>query len=179
MNTELKPAWDPRSEEVARDQRAAYDGMRERCPVAYSELLQWSLFRHADVTRAVHDHETFSNAVSQHLPVPNGTDPPEHTAYRRIIEPYLLRNGWAPSKPTCREIAADLVRNALASGECASKNCSNAPARFSPFPTSRLLSRGTLQAVSPPCARRFDKRNDRGGGGACSSSTDICATDSP
>jgi cytochrome P450 len=62
-----------------RDQRTAYDGMRRRCPVASSEFLGWSLFRHEDVTRALHDHETFSNAVSQHLSVPNGMDLPEHT----------------------------------------------------------------------------------------------------
>ena len=70
-----------------RDQRAAYDELRQRCPVAHSELMHWSLFRHADVKRVLSDHETFSNAVSQHLSVPNGMDPPEHTEYRRILEP--------------------------------------------------------------------------------------------
>ena len=117
INNDLKPEWDPRSEDVARDQRAAYDQMRERCPVAYSELLQWSLFRHDDVTRVLHDHESFSNAVSQHLAVPNGMDPPEHTAYRRIIEPYFAPERMNAFEPICREIAADLVRNALAIGE--------------------------------------------------------------
>ncbi len=117
INNDLKPDWDPRSEDVARDQRAAYDQMRERCPVAYSELLQWSLFRHDDVTRVLHDHETFSNAVSQHLAVPNGMDPPEHTAYRRIIEPYFAPERMKAFEPICREIAEDLARNALASSE--------------------------------------------------------------
>ncbi len=117
MNDKLKPDWDPRSEDVSRDQRAAYDGMRERCPVAYSELLQWSLFGHEDITRVLHDHETFSSAVSQHLSIPNGMDPPEHTAYRRIIEPYFAPERMDAFEPTCREIAADLVQNALASGE--------------------------------------------------------------
>jgi hypothetical protein len=91
--------------------------MRERCPVAYSELMQWSLFRHEDVTRVLHDHYTFSNAVSQHLSVPNGMDPPEHTAYRRIIEPYFAAQRMDAFELTCREIVVDLVRNALASGE--------------------------------------------------------------
>ena len=86
MNDKVKSDWDPRSEAVLRDSRAAYDEMRERCPVASSEFMQWSLFRHEDMTRVLHDHETFSNAVSQHLTVPNGMDPPEHTAYRRIVE---------------------------------------------------------------------------------------------
>jgi hypothetical protein len=36
MGTTSKPKedWDPRSEDVLRDQRAAYDAMRERCPGA-------------------------------------------------------------------------------------------------------------------------------------------------
>jgi len=38
---------------VLKDQRQAYDRMRERCPVAYSEFLGWSLFRYDDVLRAI------------------------------------------------------------------------------------------------------------------------------
>jgi cytochrome P450 len=115
--TKATPDWDPRSEDVLRDQRAGYDKMRERCPVAYSEFMQWSLFRHEDITRVLHDHDTFSNAVSQHLSVPDGMDPPEHTAYRRIIEPYFAPERMDAFEPICREIAADLVRSALARGE--------------------------------------------------------------
>ena len=39
------PDWDPMSDWVLEDQVAAYDEMRRRCPVAYSEALGWSLFR--------------------------------------------------------------------------------------------------------------------------------------
>lgn len=117
MNDGSKPDWDPVSDEVLRDQRANYDKMRERCPVAYSELMQWSLFRHEDVTRVLHDHEAFSNAVSRHVSVPNGMDPPEHTAYRRIIEPYFAPERVRAFEPTFREIASDLVRRAIGSGE--------------------------------------------------------------
>ena len=117
MNDKRTPDWDPRSEDVLRDQRAAYDEMRERCPVAYSEFMQWSLFRHEDIVRILHDHQTFSNAVSQHLSIPNGMDPPEHTAYRRIIEPYFAQELMEAFEPSCRAIVADLVRPALACGE--------------------------------------------------------------
>jgi len=116
MNDQAKSDWDPRSAEVLRDPRAAYDEMRERCPVAYSEFMQWSLFRHEDMTRVLHDHETFSNAVSHHLTVPNGMDPPEHTAYRCIIERYFTPQRMDAFEPVCREIVADLVQNALARG---------------------------------------------------------------
>lgn len=113
MNNTPNPDWDPRSETVLRDQRAAYDEMRERCPVAYSDYLQWSVFRHEDVVRALNDPETFSNAASRHLSVPNGMDPPEHTEYRRIIEPYFEPERMEAFEPVCREIAADLTQSLL------------------------------------------------------------------
>ena len=62
MKDTLKPDWDPRSETVIRDQRAAYDAMRKRCPVAFSDYLQWSLFRHEDIVRVLNDPAAFSNA---------------------------------------------------------------------------------------------------------------------
>ena len=91
--------------------------MRRRCPVAYSEFMGWSLFRHEDVTRALHDHDTFSNAVSQHLSVPNGMDPPEHSAYRRLIEPYFSPERMAAFEPVCRDIAVELMRDLSSRGE--------------------------------------------------------------
>src|SRR5690554_6174230 len=89
MNDTRQQDWDPRAEDVLNDQISAYDEMRHRCPVAFSDYLQWSLFRHADVMRVLEDHETFSNSASRHLSVPNAMDPPEHTRFRRIIEPYF------------------------------------------------------------------------------------------
>src|SRR3989304_4151122 len=64
MNEKPKTDWDPRSQAVFDDQIKAYDEMRRRCPVAFSEYMQWSLFRYEDVARAANDHETFSNVVS-------------------------------------------------------------------------------------------------------------------
>ncbi len=117
MGDKTKTDWDPRSEEVLRDQRTAYDRMREHCPVAYSEFLGWSLFRHEDVSRVLQDHETFSSSVSRHLSVPNGMDPPEHAIYRRIIEPYFVPQRMNAFEPVCREIVATLIRDIYASGE--------------------------------------------------------------
>ena len=115
----MKPQrdWDPRSEAVLEDQIAAYDRMRGRCPVAYSDYLHWCLFRHADVMRVLDDHRTFSNAVSSRLSVPNGIDPPEHTAYRKIIEPYFGPERMQAFEPVCREIAARLASGLPAGGE--------------------------------------------------------------
>ena len=105
--------WNPASDEVLRDQRAAFDSLRECCPVARSDFLGWSVFRHAYVVRALHDPATFSSVVSSHVSVPNGMDPPTHTAYRRLIEPYFALGRMGASAPACRQIAAAQVASLL------------------------------------------------------------------
>lgn len=116
MSKMPSPDWDPKSPEVQRDLRAACDRMRRRCPVAYSELFGWSVFRHAEVMRVLMDHETFSSVVSRHVSVPNGMDPPEHTQYRRMIEPYFAPDRMDEFEPRCRRIATRLVDEARAAG---------------------------------------------------------------
>jgi cytochrome P450 len=117
MNSRPQHAWDPRSQAVLEDQIAAYDDMRRRCPVAYSRYLHWSVFRHADVMRVLEYHETFSNAVSRHLSVPNGMDPPEHTRYRKIIEAYFGPERMQAFEPVCRDIAVGLADRLPTAGE--------------------------------------------------------------
>lgn len=102
--------WNPRAESVLSSPLAAFDKMRKRCPIAHSEYLQWSLFRHEDIMRVLEDHDTFSSAVSAHISVPNTMDPPEHTHYRRIIEPYFSAARMSAFEPVCRQLAADLVQ---------------------------------------------------------------------
>ena len=53
MAEPTRPDWDPRDPSVLRDQRQADDEMRDRCPVAHSDFLGWSLFAHRDVVEAV------------------------------------------------------------------------------------------------------------------------------
>lgn len=91
--------------------------MRQRCPVAHSEYLNWSLFGHADVMRVLADHENFGNAFSTHLSIPNGMDPPEHTAYRQIIDRYFTPERMTTFEPVCRQIAVELVGQLPCGGE--------------------------------------------------------------
>lgn len=111
------PDWDPRAPAVLDDQVAAYDALRRRCPVARSDYLHWSLLRHADVMRALLDHETFSNAAFTHLTVPNGMDPPDHAAFRRIIEPYFAPEMMAAFAPACGDIAEAIAARLPRRGE--------------------------------------------------------------
>ncbi len=109
--------WDPFAEDTARDQIERYDELRRRCPVAHSDALGWSVFRHEDVMRVLEDPATFSNAVSAHLSVPNGMDPPVHTEYRRVIEPYFAPERMEAIEPRCRAIAAELIAALPTRGE--------------------------------------------------------------
>lgn len=107
--------WDPRSDEVQSDQIAAYDAMRARYSVAYSPYRNWTVFRHADTVRVLDDPGTFGNAVSAHLSVPNGLDPPEHTAFRALNDRYFTPERMRAFEPDCRRIARRLVAD-LGSG---------------------------------------------------------------
>ena len=110
MTTAPTPDWNPRSDAVQQDQIAAYDHLRDQHGAAYSEMLHWSVLGHADVLRILQDHERFSNVVSRHVAVPNGMDPPEHTAYRALIEPYFTQERVEAFRPVCERITAELLQ---------------------------------------------------------------------
>lgn len=90
----------------------AYDKLRQGCPVMHDRQLNWALFKHADVLSILEDHDTFSSKVSKHVSVPNGMDPPEHTIYRALIEPYFNEQRMAEFESPCRDIAVNLVKHA-------------------------------------------------------------------
>jgi cytochrome P450 len=103
------PDWNPRGPRVRRDPIAAYDEMRSQCPVARGPSGAWTLFTHADVTAAAVDHQTFSNAVSAHLQVPNGLDEAVHTAFRAVVDRYFTRERMRALEPAMERVADDLV----------------------------------------------------------------------
>ncbi len=116
MSNHPTPDWDPRDVSVLGDQRRAYDAMRERCPVAYSDFLDWSLFRHQDIVSVLAEPATYSSA-SPHRAVPNSLDPPEHTRFRGVLEPYFRPEQMRALEPRCRRIAGDLVQGLGARAE--------------------------------------------------------------
>jgi cytochrome P450 len=110
MTEQRQEDWNPRSEDVLKDQIKAYDALRQNHAVMWSDFQQWTLLRHQDVLTVLEDHHTFSNAVSSHLSVPNGMDPPQHTPYRKLIEPYFAPEPMARFEPICRRIAKSLTQ---------------------------------------------------------------------
>lgn len=116
MTKEQHDDWNPLDTAILTDQRKAYDEMRERCPVAHSEFLGWSLFRHEDIATVLADPKTYSN-VSKFLAIPNGMDPPSHGLYREALDRNFDREQMMRFEPHAREIAARLLAPILASGE--------------------------------------------------------------
>ena len=102
------PTWEPLSAESLLDQRRTYDRRRAACPVARSPR-GVTLFRHADVVAAAHDPATFSSAVSAHRQVPNSLDPPGHTAFRTVIDPFFAPERMRALEPCLRAIAREIV----------------------------------------------------------------------
>nr|WP_312857621.1 cytochrome P450 [Brachybacterium aquaticum] len=84
--------------------------MRSRCPVARGASGAWTLFSHADVTAAALDHQTFANAVSRHLQVPNGLDGSMHTAFRALVDRYFTRERMTALEPSVQGVAAGVMR---------------------------------------------------------------------
>lgn len=116
MSEARRDDWDPRDTSILADQRREYDQMRERCPVAYSEFMGWSLFRHEDIAGVLADADTYSNA-SRHLAIPNGMDPPTHGRYRAALEPNFTAAQMAKLEPHARAIAVNLLGPLLSGDE--------------------------------------------------------------
>jgi len=83
--------------------------MRSVCPVAQGPDGAWTVFSHAEVTRVALDNETFSNAASRFLQVPNGMDGPAHSTVRGVVERYFTRERMAALEPVLERVATELV----------------------------------------------------------------------
>ncbi len=112
MSNKPQPDWDPQDTAVVNDQAHAYDELRERCPVAHSDAMGWSVFRHADVQSIARDTESFSNA-SRHHAIPNALDGPEHSRNRRALEAFFTDEHLARAAACCREAAGDATATLL------------------------------------------------------------------
>lgn len=108
MSQEHHNDWNPRDASILEDQRRANDEMRERCPVAHSEFLGWSLFRHEDIAAVLADPKTYSN-VSRFMAIPNGMDPPVHSRYREVLAAFFNEEQMVRLEPRAREIATNLL----------------------------------------------------------------------
>lgn len=93
-------AFHPFAADLQDDPYPYFSALRSGCPVARSEALGgfWILSRYEDVRFALQRHDLFSNLINVLPPgqmtdfgpdIPTQLDPPEHTAYRKILIPLL------------------------------------------------------------------------------------------
>ena len=116
MTVENQDDWNPRDPKILENQRDAYDKMRHKCPVAHSQFLGWSLFRHEDVAAVLADPDTYSNK-SQFLAIPNGMNPPIHHQYRDALDALFDENQLSRLEPLTREVANSLIEPMINAGE--------------------------------------------------------------
>jgi cytochrome P450 len=103
-----------------------YRDLRARCPVAHSDAYGgfWAVTRLADIEHVVTTPEVFSsqhgiivprNPASGRRP-PMHYDPPEHTAFRKAINPAFRKDRLARLEPDLRSATAELVDAAVGAG---------------------------------------------------------------
>lgn len=111
--------FDPEAPEDFDSAHRDYARLRRECPVAHTDGLGgfWALTRYDDVKRAASDSATFITSVQNVIPKvaftgrrpPLHLDPPEHTPYRRALNPLLSLERSESFEPRARELARELL----------------------------------------------------------------------
>jgi cytochrome P450 len=116
-----KVDWDPGARQSAPERMAQMDETRRRCPVAFSDRNggSYDVMKYEDLTRIALDPQTFCNSgqprYSRPLP-PLEYDPPEHTAYRALLQRFFAPPRIRVLEPIVREAARTLLAPLLANG---------------------------------------------------------------
>ena len=127
----------------------AFRARREKaavCPGRFQGETLPMMLRHADVMAAAKDWETFSSDAPFRVPIPSEesvrkvrqlpieTDPPDHTDYRAIVEPFFKK----PTKPEFVAEISSLVENLF--DECLSGDVFEVVSGFAVPLQSRALA---------------------------------------
>ena len=118
----MTSGYDPRSAETLTDPGPGWSALLRDDPVHYGDRFDppfYTLSRHADVTDALRDIETWSSEFGQgpRFTAPGGllSDPPEHTRFRRIVQRAFTPSQIEKLRPRIEQIAHELLD--AASGE--------------------------------------------------------------
>jgi cytochrome P450 len=120
--------FNPLTPETFDSPYSVYSELRAHCPVAHSNAWGgfWALTRYADVLQALAASDVFITSKQNVVPKlaftgrrpPLHLDPPEHTPYRRALNPLLKPERIAALEPMIRKTAADLLKPLVAAGGC-------------------------------------------------------------
>ena len=99
-----------------------YDLLRKHLPIARSECARslapgsvpggWVLTRYDDGCEVLSNPQDFSNQLSQYPVrawIPQAVDPPMHTSYRRILNPWFTAEAMAKLEPHLQQYAEELA----------------------------------------------------------------------
>jgi cytochrome P450 len=109
---------------MAESRTAAYGILRDLGPVARSQSGSYWILSSDAAGFALRQPGLFSSrqsfdAVGSPLPlVPIAFDPPQHTRYRRILQPFFSPRRIASWEPVIRGLAGELVDGLVSRGEC-------------------------------------------------------------
>jgi cytochrome P450 len=131
IETEPAPHSDPMlavfSQESADDPHEGYRWLREQCPVGRSDMDAAPavyISRYEDVLWALRHPEIFSSAddavsIGQEQPlIPLQIDPPEHTGYRRLLNPEFTPKKIAALESDVRVLVNRLIDGFVDHGSC-------------------------------------------------------------
>lgn len=107
---------------LADDRGVGWRTLRDAGPVVFMNG-SYYLTRREDVLAALRNPTVFSSRLLQPptnpLPVlPLSFDPPEHTRYRKLLQPYFSPHGLSQSEPTLRRHAAQMIAELDDRGRC-------------------------------------------------------------
>ncbi|CAM4450150.1 Vitamin D(3) 25-hydroxylase [Mycobacterium basiliense] len=107
---------------LAADRGVGWKALRDAGPVVFMNGYYY-LTRREDVLSALRNPKVFSSRVLQPpgspLPVvPLAFDPPEHTRYRKILQPYFSPHALNKSRPVLERHATDMIASIAQLGEC-------------------------------------------------------------
>jgi cytochrome P450 len=118
--------FDPLQPETFSSFHEQFDALRRSCPVAHSDAWNgfWALTRYDDVAAAAADPSLFTTTVQNVVPKvaftgrrpPLHLDPPEHTPYRRALNPFFSAAKMAALEPPMRRVVVGLLEPLVARG---------------------------------------------------------------
>ena len=120
---------------MAADRGAGWRMLRDAGPVVFMNGAYY-LTRREDVLAALCSPNLFSAHLALQPPgspvpvLPSAFDPPEHTRYRKILQPYFSPQALMESRPIMERYAADIITGLARQGEC---DAMADLARFYPF----------------------------------------------
>ena len=117
------PRLDYYSLPMTADRGVGWKVLRDAGPVVYMNGYYY-ITRREDVLAALRNPKVFSSRLALQPPgspipvVPLAFDPPEHTRYRKILQPFFSPHGLSKSRPVLQRHAVDMIGALADRGEC-------------------------------------------------------------